>query len=639
MIQLLGNRSIFSQVVFIFLLTQIAFSQDTLPTYQLPEVNILDYKVRIYERGHERIVFDSVKQDLWSSLTMTDWLQTEGVGVIRGYGNGLLSTLSVRGTNAQNNPILWNGFPIASPFNATPDLSQIPLFSFQPSLIKGANSPAWGSGNNGSSLILHSSFKDSNGIHFGQQIGSFAQSNTNLAFHFQKHNHALNTHFYNFSAKNDFPFDNYTLAGKPTQRQNHARTQLSGVLLNYQFIHKKHIFRLHLWNFENYRQLPPLMTQSLSKQSQQDFSVKGVVSWNYEHRRLKTAFSAACFYDELYYEDSLISLFSRYISYQAFADAHTKYHFNEKISANLQIQYQAIVPKVEGASLELPMLWSRTHLNLFIAASLMKNTFFLSFGNRTEQLPTLWMPLIPFFSIEQKFLKHFTFKSHISKTFRYPTLNDLYWLPGGNPNLQPEDGVQAEATLNFQRPTSYLAVTYYYAKYENLIVWLPQQALWTAQNLNQTLHRGWEYLAKVSPVLNKNWKLRVEASGFYGFAILNKPRFPNDDAFHKQLIYQPLYRLSAQITLQYKNWFFHYVHLFNGKMYTTSDNSEFLPDFQLANIFLLKSIQWKKNNFKVSLQIRNLWNEVYETVILRPMPGRHFLAGIEWLFKTNAVPK
>lgn len=637
--RLLGKLIISSLFAIIFVHCKIVYSQDTLPSYQLPEVHILDYRAQVYERGHETLAFDSLKQQAWSSQTLTDWLQMEGVGVVRGYGNGLLQTMSVRGTNAQNNPILWNGFPLASPFNATPDLSQIPLFLLQPTLVKGANATTWGSGNAGSSLLLQTSFKDSNSLHFVQQFGSFAQTNTNLSFHFQKHSHALNAHFYNFSAKNNFPFANYTLAAKPIQRLSHARTHLSGFLLNYQFVHKKHILRLHLWNFENFRQLPPLMTQSLSKQIQQDFSIKGVISWNYYHRRLQTAFSTACFFDELHYEDSLIFLFSRYKSYQVFADAHAKYHLNDKISANLQIQYQAVVPKAEGASLNLPNLWMRAHANLFFVSSMLKNTFFLSFGNRTEQLPTLWMPLIPYLSIEQKLLKYFTIKSHISKTFRYPTLNDLYWQPGGNPNLQPESGFQAEATLNFQRPKSYAALTYYYAKYENLIVWLPQQAIWTAQNLNQTLHRGWEYILKTSPVMNKKLKIQMETSGFYGIAILNKARFPKDDAFQKQLIYQPLYRISAQITLLYKTWFLHYAHLINGKMYITSDNSEFIPDFQIANIFLSKAFVWKKHRIKVSLQVKNLWNEVYETVVLRPMPGRHFLAGVEWTFKTNAVSK
>ena len=40
-------------------------------------------------------------------------------------------------------------------------------------------------------------------------------------------------------------------------------------------------------------------------------------------------------------------------------------------------------------------------------------------------------------------------KASVSRNFRFPTLNDLYFLPGGNPDLKNETGVQYEAGLSF----------------------------------------------------------------------------------------------------------------------------------------------------------------------------------------------
>ena len=38
-------------------------------------------------------------------------------------------------------------------------------------------------------------------------------------------------------------------------------------------------------------------------------------------------------------------------------------------------------------------------------------------------------------------------KASVSRNYRFPTLNDLYFLPGGNPGLNSEKGVAYEAGL------------------------------------------------------------------------------------------------------------------------------------------------------------------------------------------------
>jgi outer membrane cobalamin receptor len=43
------------------------------------------------------------------------------------------------------------------------------------------------------------------------------------------------------------------------------------------------------------------------------------------------------------------------------------------------------------------------------------------------------------------------FKANVSRNFHTPSLNDLYWQPGGNPNLRPEEGYSSELSAVYSR--------------------------------------------------------------------------------------------------------------------------------------------------------------------------------------------
>lgn len=40
-------------------------------------------------------------------------------------------------------------------------------------------------------------------------------------------------------------------------------------------------------------------------------------------------------------------------------------------------------------------------------------------------------------------------KASVSRNYRFPTLNDLYFLPGGNPDLKNEHGFSYDAGVSF----------------------------------------------------------------------------------------------------------------------------------------------------------------------------------------------
>ncbi len=68
-------------------------------------------------------------------------------------------------------------------------------------------------------------------------------------------------------------------------------------------------------------------------------------------------------------------------------------------------------------------------------------------------------------------------RAQASRGYRIPTLNDRYWIPGGNPDLKPEDAFHAEAGLQWKhekdRRQFSIEVTTFHTWVKEWILWLP----------------------------------------------------------------------------------------------------------------------------------------------------------------------
>lgn len=100
----------------------------------------------------------------------------------------------------------------------------------------------------------------------------------------------------------------------------------------------------------------------------------------------------------------------------------------------------------------------------------------------------------------------------IGTAFKAPTFNDLYFPWGGNPNLQPEEALNREFGLVWERGSARLSATYFNNRIENLIAWAPLDPAdpmsdWSPANVAEASIQGVELAA--SAML---WNYRVRAS-------------------------------------------------------------------------------------------------------------------------------
>jgi iron complex outermembrane receptor protein len=220
-----------------------------------------------------------------------------------------------------------------------------------------------------------------------------------------------------------------------------------------------------------------------------------------------------------------------------------------------------------------------------------------------------------------------------SRNFRYPTFNDLYWQPGGNPNLKPEYSINNEITWHQgidSLQNSFFEATIFYKDIRNYIQWVPAyQGIWTPENALHVTVTGAEFNFKGTRNCGKTM---IKLLANYGYTMaLNKEVYQsNSNSLGKQLIYIPPHKFNLSIYALRKNIMLMYNLNFIGYRYITSDNTDYLQGFVLHNI---KAGYDKKIGYKtinISGSVNNLLNKNYLLVAARPMPRRSFIFSLSF---------
>ena len=227
-------------------------------------------------------------------------------------------------------------------------------------------------------------------------------------------------------------------------------------------------------------------------------------------------------------------------------------------------------------------------------------------------------------------------KASVSRNYRFPTLNDLYFLPGGNPDLKKEHGFTYDAGLSFAtgRDGVYTLrgeATWFDSYIDNWIVWLPTaKGFWTPKNVKEVHAYGVEVKAGLDVQLAKDWQLSADGNFSWTPSINHgDPVDWYDKAIGKQLVYIPEFSASVTGHLTYRSWRFTYKWCYYSERFTTSDNDmktkigRVKPYF-MSDISLEKAFSFRWADLSLKGVINNLFNEEYQSVLSRPMPRLNY---------------
>lgn len=576
--------------------------------------------------------YDSLQIDALS-VQMTDGLDDvladEGLMFLRQYGPVGLASISVRGTSASQSAVLWNGMNLQSPMNGQKDLRLMPAFFLESASVSyGVGSAIAGSGAIGSTLELSSRPEELKGRSMRMQtaLGSYGYATYGMALEYGGEKFRSSTKLYLNRSDNHYPFTNTTrgMASKDTLR--HATVSQTGVQQHNSYTTDVGRFELNFMHLGAERQLPPTVFEASSQKAQQDGITYANAGWQYHTAKNGWNANLGWIREKINYQDSLLGLNA--------ANKANSFVFQPEYSRSIKGKHllkisgyhRTDLADLDAVSERVQRQESALIVSLAMAFS---GRWLINANVRGGYSRQMWQPVIPSVATSYAIKDYLTAKLQLARHYREPTLNDLYWEPGGNPDLQPENGSSADATLlikpKWKKGKFSAALTGYITYIQDQIVWEPQGSIWSPGNVSEVFTRGAEaWMRVVWPV--GQWRLAWKSGVSYTRA--------SKDAFTSphQVAQVPIWKSNYRLALHWRHFKLQYRHQVTGRRFTNAGNSAWLPAYNVGTLELSGGYGWGDLGLKAFVKADNIWNQNYRIVAAYFMPPRHYKIGLSIFF-------
>ncbi len=598
-------------------------------TLALEMVTVSASRYRSVPVGQQVQSLDSARLQALPGGSLADILQ-QGSGVfIRSYGLGGLATSSIRGGSAQQTAVIWNGFPIQNPMLGQLDLSLLPLALLdEVQIAYGGSSALWGSGAVGGALQLNNHLPQREGWQwqYNSLVGSFAQWHQAAKVAFANEKFATATRFIQQSATNDFPYR--VAPDAPTQRQTNADFRQKALLQENRWqIRPNQSLQWRTWLSDARQHIPPTTVQTRSVAEQDNRALRTALDWQLARHRWIFQARTGLFYDFFHFRDALAGVDAPSRSWMSISEAETQWQLRPEHHLHFGVHHTYANGFADG----YPEGQQQQQSALFAAYKWQSATgrWRARTSLRQGVADGAWLPIVPAFAIENSILKHLIIKANVQRNFRLPTLNDLYWQPGGNPALRPEQGWSQELTLQTHHSAAQwsgaFSITGFHRQMDDWILWTPGARFWSPQNVLSVRSRGIEQRLELNWQSN-HWQVRV--AGGYDQIYATQERATNPVNLGKQLIYVPEQQAFARIAVHYSGWQLVYQHQYTGSVFIRSDNTAALPAYRLGWLHARYDRAFSNWRGAIFINIQNLWDEEYRVIERRRMPGRSWQLGI-----------
>lgn len=652
------------------------YAQNTPRVNKLREVVVWG-KRPMKEIGVQKTAFDSVTLKENIALSMADILTFNSSVFVKSYGRATLSTVAFRGTSPSHTQVTWNGMRINNPMLGMTDFSTIPAYFIDnASLLHGTSSVNETGGGLGGLVRLATTPDVGEGINaqYVQGIGSFSTFDEFGRFTYGDDHWSVSTRVVYSSSPNDYKYvnhdkkvniydDDHNIIGQyhPTERnRSGAYKDFHALQEIYYNTNKGDRFGLNAWFIKSNRELPMLTTDYGDERDfenrQRENTFRGVLSWDHNRSSWKAGAKAGYIHTWMAYDyrreitegnwaemtrsrSKVNTVFGQFEGeytparrwyFTANLSAHQHFVRAEDKNIILQDGDKAIVGYDKGR-IELS--------GAFSAKWQPVDPIGLSVVLREEMFGDRWAPLIPAFFIDGLISRkgNVMVKASVSKNHKFPTLNDLYFLPGGNPDLRSENGWSYDAGASFDtgwtRPFPVSmggSVTWFDSYIDDWIMWLPTtKGFFSPRNVKKVHAYGIEGKLNLAMEPFKGWVVDLNGSYSWTPSVNRGEKMsPADQSVGKQLPYVPKHSASLTGRLTWRSWGFLYKWAYYSERFTMSSNdytlTGHLPRYFMSNISLEKGLSFKPVDLQLKFAVNNLFNEDYLSVLSRPMPGINF---------------
>lgn len=593
--------------VFIFFVCNLYSQKDT-AVVNLNAFSLSISKVKDFSKGYSSILItDSLVVRNINSLT--DVLRFNSFIYFKENGLGMVSSPSFRGTSSSHTAVIWNGINVNSQLNGQVDFNAISSNSYDNiSVRSGGGSVLFGSGAIGGTIHLDNliSFSKNENHKVVANYGSFNTQHISYDFLNSTDKSYINIGVGTNSSDNDFKYVRSKLFNDNGSFSNY------NVDLNFGYkINKIHQLKFYANNFFSERNLSRTLNAP-SNDGYEDINIKNLLEWNFfispkEHitSRVSYIFEKFKYFDN----NANKNIFSEGNTERKI----TQIDYNNAISRKLKLNG---ILGFESVSAYGSSFASNTRNILSAVFSLNHQlTKKISYGIqfRKDFLNDFESPFLYSLGIEQKITKGYTLSFNTSKNFKIPTFNDLYWQPGGNMELIPENSHQFEIgnAISFKKVS--FQINGFLINSTDLIQWIPNQSgFWSPTNTKRTRNLGVEISVYYKKAIKNHF---IELNTNYSYTDAK------DLETNMQLISVPKNRINALINYKYQKWNAFYQLLYNDDVTYLANT---IPAFQVSNVGIDHQFLNIKNKPKVGFKINNIYNTYYQNTLNRPMPGVNY---------------
>ncbi|KFF14990.1 TonB-dependent receptor plug domain-containing protein [Flavobacterium hydatis] len=594
---------------------------------KLKEVIVSDTNLKKYSDSQSvQVLNDSIINKNQASLTSL--LNYNTVIYFKENGLGMTSAPSFRGTTGAQTAVIWNGININSQFLGQADFNTIGTRDFNSIAVKaGGGSVLYGSGAIGGSIHLNNDIRFKKGFsnHLFLSRGSYDTYSTNYRANVSSDKYSIQVNISRNSSENDFKYPG-------TTDQKNLNGAYYNTSMNTTFGYKidsKNTLKLYSQFYDGERHFS-LTSPNETKTKYNDFNTRNLLEWESLFNRFTSKLRVAHIGESYKYFPNITSDSFTYgkvetsiIKYDLAFDVNEKIKLNAIVDYNRNKGYGSSINNVKrqvgSASLLLQHFvtdkWDYTASIRQELTDNYGNPFLFSLGTRYE------------------FTDFYRIKLNASKNFRMPTYNDLYWQGSGNPDLKPETSYQGEIGNEFFTKNFSLSVTTYYNSIKDLLRWIPSEGggdTWSPENTAKVRAYGAEILLEWRTKI-KNHNLTL--NGTYAYTVSESKQLIKGELLYKQLIYVPYHKLTGSVSYNWKKVSSYFQYLYTGEAFSTPFNNPAtkIKPYNVGNLGIDYDLG-KKNSYKIGFQILNIWNENYQPVISRQMPGRNYTVYINLNF-------
>ena len=521
---------------------------------------------------------------------------------LRQYAPGSVATFNLGGANSSQSRVLWDGIDISSMASGVLDLSIVPGILLQPSsVVDGSNAGSFGSNGMAGGLALN--WKASGKREFSTLIG--LTSIGGLSFGVLNGGHFGKVNYRSFirvqESSNTYP---YSLGSQDYTMTGMGFNDLT-FMQQYNGVYNRAHWKSDIWFTQSEKSNSGSILAAGSPSLLQDRALRAKYSW--QKRRHKI--SAFIGHEWQAYTDTLnvinLTDTNTYRQYTLQYNYDTKNTKNlvevGRVSAGGTSRDAALLNVTAKHEIKLSDSWNILARGAFWQDKIYGAGQFV-WSSKHKKIPIQWST---------------------GSFYRLPTMNELYWNPGGNIALAAERSYGSKVSALYQVNDLKIGLSTDQLIFNNLIQWTPLMGgVWSPVNLERAYTSSSSLLVQL---VKGDMNNEVSVTHQYSRVLVSS----NSSSRGKQLIYRPNFQVVHTLDFRILKGRLQLRSHAMGKRHTLRDNADvgiLNPEYWMDIAY---SYSFMSGQVQLTGRVHNVSNTSKTFIPYYPMPGRHYSINIK----------